>query len=171
MTIDLFDIDPSLDDIMNESDGSDSSDEPVDRGSNQKAAEEEKKAEPAQVASQQQPIGEEVKEPAKTPVNDAQKQCLVDPNAVVYPTPKSDGAAQLGRSAADTHKLSTVDGSADSDLDKFSDINSQDDADEREEGVEDGIAQRCPEYGSELGIESRRSYQDWRGGSRPRPRR
>ena len=73
---------------MNESDGS-SNDDASD-GPGSKAVVVESKA-----AAQQQPIvEEEVKqEPAKTPVNDAQKPCLVDPNAVIYPTPKSDGAA------------------------------------------------------------------------------
>lgn len=60
---------------------------------------------------------------------------LVDPSAVVLPTSKSDGAARLGTTLPEG-KLPSVDvlieeGDS-SDLDKFSDINSQDDAVTRE---------------------------------------
>lgn len=56
---------------------------------------------------------------------------LVDPNTLVYPTPKSDGAAVL----AMTQNAKNFGGNGgnvsdddDDDLDNFSDINSQDDA-------------------------------------------
>ena len=59
---------------------------------------------------------------------------LVDPDAVVLPTSKSDGAARLGMLPQDSEDTTVdkVDDSSD-DLDKFSDINSQDDALTRQE--------------------------------------
>ena len=57
---------------------------------------------------------------------------LVDPNALPYPTPKSDGAALFTKADVDQSVGNAVSSSADSELDKFSDINSQDDALTRE---------------------------------------
>ena len=56
---------------------------------------------------------------------------LVDPNAVVYPTPKSDGAAQFVSGLHTLNEQEKVGANSD-DLDNFSDINSQDDALTRE---------------------------------------
>ena len=62
---------------------------------------------------------------------------LVNPDAVDLPTSKSDGAARLG--TLPTLPASTTanenDDDASSDLSKFSDINSQDDAVTREKKV------------------------------------
>ena len=55
----------------------------------------------------------------------------MDPDAIVHPTPKSDGAALFTGSKA-TDAAIAVSSSADSELDKFSDINSQDSALTRE---------------------------------------
>ena len=49
------------------------------------------------------------------------KEVFVDPNAVIYPTPKSDGAILL-KASADAAGMQ--DGSTDNDLENFTDINS-----------------------------------------------
>ena len=90
-----------------------------------------------------------------TPNNSAQAPVLVDPNAIVYPTPKSDGAVLPSSAAtgvdltAAANDLTNVD---EDDLDKFSDINSQDDAltRERKEQQRQGLRKGVKNLASNL---------------------
>jgi len=106
--------DPNLDDILNESD---SSDDVTSTPQSSRKLEEVKRP----MTQSQTPTTEE----SKTKV-------LVDPSAVIFPTPKSEGAAQFGKPQSEEAVAGLPGVSEDDDLDSFSDINSQDDALTRE---------------------------------------
>ena len=75
---------------------------------------------------------------------------MVDPNAVVYPTPKSDGVVINTMTKGvdvDGNELTNVD---EDDLDKFSDINSQDDALTREKKERQGLRKGVKNLASNL---------------------
>ena len=56
-------------------------------------------------------------------MSQAEETVLVDPNAIVYPTPKSDGAAQFIGGLQTLNDQEKVGANSD-DMDNFSDINS-----------------------------------------------